>query len=169
MQELALQPKDDIDRTKMEDTLKRRFFYDQAFAIYGGDSRNKDLSLVFNLKPDYFWACHNRSVNLPRCERTVWLWPGGLRSQEQHPASLEAALHPRGADPGDRLHHADTRARTQVGCWFDEDWLNGLIVFFFKTRLGLANVANRDLFTVLEGVCICSFLWFRCSSVRKNQ
>uniref|UniRef100_A0A3Q3DSX1 Glycine--tRNA ligase n=1 Tax=Hippocampus comes TaxID=109280 RepID=A0A3Q3DSX1_HIPCM len=35
-QELALQPKDDIvDRTKMEDTLKRRFFYDQAFAIYG--------------------------------------------------------------------------------------------------------------------------------------
>ncbi|TNM96623.1 hypothetical protein fugu_016284 [Takifugu bimaculatus] len=37
--ELALQPKDDIvDRTKMEDTLKRRFFYDQAFAIYGGVS-----------------------------------------------------------------------------------------------------------------------------------
>lgn len=36
-QELSLQPKDDIvDRTKMEDTLKRRFFYDQAFAIYGG-------------------------------------------------------------------------------------------------------------------------------------
>lgn len=37
MQELALQPKNDIvDRAKMEDTLKRRFFYDQAFAIYGG-------------------------------------------------------------------------------------------------------------------------------------
>lgn len=37
LQELSLQPKDDIvDRTKMEDTLKRRFFYDQAFAIYGG-------------------------------------------------------------------------------------------------------------------------------------
>lgn len=36
-QELSLQPKDDIvDRAKMEDTLKRRFFYDQAFAIYGG-------------------------------------------------------------------------------------------------------------------------------------
>eukprot|EP00069_Balaena_mysticetus_P021197 bmy_13577T0 len=34
--ELALQPKDDVvDRAKMEDTLKRRFFYDQAFAIYG--------------------------------------------------------------------------------------------------------------------------------------
>lgn len=37
LQELALQPKDDIvDRVKMEDTLKRRFFYDQAFSIYGG-------------------------------------------------------------------------------------------------------------------------------------
>lgn len=37
LQELALQPKDDVvDRAKMEDTLKRRFFYDQAFAIYGG-------------------------------------------------------------------------------------------------------------------------------------
>lgn len=37
-QELSLQAKDDIvDRVKMEDTLKRRFFYDQAFAIYGGE------------------------------------------------------------------------------------------------------------------------------------
>lgn len=37
LQELALQPKDDVvDRAKMEDTLKRRFFYDQAFSIYGG-------------------------------------------------------------------------------------------------------------------------------------
>lgn len=25
-----------IDRAKMEDLLKRRFFYDQSFAIYGG-------------------------------------------------------------------------------------------------------------------------------------
>lgn len=24
------------DRSKMEDLLKRRFFYDQSFAIYGG-------------------------------------------------------------------------------------------------------------------------------------
>lgn len=41
LQELSLQPKDDIvDRTKMEDTLKRRFFYDQAFAIYGGKTLN---------------------------------------------------------------------------------------------------------------------------------
>ncbi|RXN09894.1 glycine--tRNA ligase [Labeo rohita] len=45
--ELALQPKDDIvDRTKMEDTLKRRFFYDQAFAIYGGVSGLYDFGPV---------------------------------------------------------------------------------------------------------------------------
>ena len=35
VEELA--PKDDkIDRSKLEDLLKRRFFYDQSFAIYGG-------------------------------------------------------------------------------------------------------------------------------------
>uniref|UniRef100_A0A8C3SX53 Glycine--tRNA ligase n=1 Tax=Chelydra serpentina TaxID=8475 RepID=A0A8C3SX53_CHESE len=45
--ELALQPKDDIvDRSKMEDTLKRRFFYDQAFAIYGGVSGLYDFGPV---------------------------------------------------------------------------------------------------------------------------
>ncbi|OXB63806.1 hypothetical protein ASZ78_016212 [Callipepla squamata] len=45
--ELALQPKDDIvDRVKMEDTLKRRFFYDQAFSIYGGVSGLYDFGPV---------------------------------------------------------------------------------------------------------------------------
>ncbi|KAM9332265.1 glycine--tRNA ligase-like [Pholidichthys leucotaenia] len=45
--ELALQSKDDIvDRPKMEDTLKRRFFYDQAFAIYGGVSGLYDFGPV---------------------------------------------------------------------------------------------------------------------------
>uniref|UniRef100_A0A8C4KUT9 Glycine--tRNA ligase n=1 Tax=Dromaius novaehollandiae TaxID=8790 RepID=A0A8C4KUT9_DRONO len=45
--ELALQPKDDIvDRIKMEDTLKRRFFYDQAFSIYGGVSGLYDFGPV---------------------------------------------------------------------------------------------------------------------------
>lgn len=35
--ELELMPAQaKFDRTKMEDTLKRRFFYDQSFAIYGG-------------------------------------------------------------------------------------------------------------------------------------
>jgi len=35
--ELALMPvQTKFDRSKMEDTLKRRFFYDQSFAIYGG-------------------------------------------------------------------------------------------------------------------------------------
>jgi len=37
--ELDLTPKEEtIDRLKMEDLLKRRFFYDQSFAIYGGVS-----------------------------------------------------------------------------------------------------------------------------------
>uniref|UniRef100_H0YQ25 Glycine--tRNA ligase n=1 Tax=Taeniopygia guttata TaxID=59729 RepID=H0YQ25_TAEGU len=45
--ELALQPKDDIvNRVKMEDTLKRRFFYDQAFSIYGGVSGLYDFGPV---------------------------------------------------------------------------------------------------------------------------
>ncbi|CAI2348891.1 unnamed protein product [Caenorhabditis sp. 36 PRJEB53466] len=35
--EIALAPKDaSFDRLKLEDLLKRRFFYDQSFAIYGG-------------------------------------------------------------------------------------------------------------------------------------
>ncbi|XP_042188119.1 glycine--tRNA ligase [Callorhinchus milii] len=45
--ELSLQPQDDIvDRAKMEDTLKRRFFYDQAFSIYGGVSGLYDFGPV---------------------------------------------------------------------------------------------------------------------------
>ncbi|KAA8580734.1 hypothetical protein FQN60_013692 [Etheostoma spectabile] len=45
--ELAFQPKDDtVDRVKLEDTLKRRFFFDQAFAIYGGVSGLYDLGPV---------------------------------------------------------------------------------------------------------------------------
>ncbi|KAM9839459.1 glycine--tRNA ligase-like isoform 2-T2 [Aulostomus maculatus] len=45
--ELSLQPKDDtVDRVKMEDTLKRRFFYDQAFSIYGGVSGLYDFGPV---------------------------------------------------------------------------------------------------------------------------
>nr|XP_057916319.1 glycine--tRNA ligase-like [Doryrhamphus excisus] len=45
--ELALKPKDDsVDKVKMEDTLKRRFFYDQAFAIYGGVSGLYDFGPV---------------------------------------------------------------------------------------------------------------------------
>lgn len=35
--ELALAPSEEsFDRAKMEDLIKRRFFYDQSFAIYGG-------------------------------------------------------------------------------------------------------------------------------------
>jgi len=42
--ELALRPVHaKLDRTKMEDTLKRRFFYDQSFAIYGGVTGQYDF------------------------------------------------------------------------------------------------------------------------------
>ncbi|XP_076271127.1 glycine--tRNA ligase isoform X1 [Rhynchophorus ferrugineus] len=34
--ELSLAPTSSFDRAKMEDLLKRRFFFDQSFAIYGG-------------------------------------------------------------------------------------------------------------------------------------
>lgn len=36
--ELELTQQDDaFDRARLEDLLKRRFFYDQSFAIYGGN------------------------------------------------------------------------------------------------------------------------------------
>ncbi|XP_023327559.1 glycine--tRNA ligase isoform X2 [Eurytemora carolleeae] len=42
--ELALRPEiGKFDRSKMEDTLKRRFFYDQSFAIYGGITGQYDF------------------------------------------------------------------------------------------------------------------------------
>jgi len=46
--ELELTPQaSSFDRAKMEDLLKRRFFYDQSFAIYGGITGTETLS---NLK-----------------------------------------------------------------------------------------------------------------------
>lgn len=43
-QEIALAPKDAIfERTKLEDLLKRRFFYDNSFSIYGGISGQFDM------------------------------------------------------------------------------------------------------------------------------
>ncbi len=30
---------DDIDRAKLEDLLKQRFFYDMSFSIYGGEQQ----------------------------------------------------------------------------------------------------------------------------------
>lgn len=54
-------------------------------------------------------------MHLVRCEWAVWLWPCWLRSEKQHPSSVEAALHPGGADPWDRLHHAHPRACPEVG------------------------------------------------------
>lgn len=41
--ELQLTPSVTFDRSKMEDLLKRRFFYDQSFAIYGGITGQYDF------------------------------------------------------------------------------------------------------------------------------
>jgi len=42
--ELSLRPTEEkFDRSKMEDLLKRRFFYDQSFAIYGGVTGQYDF------------------------------------------------------------------------------------------------------------------------------
>ena len=41
--ELSLAPSNSFDRSKMEDLLKRRFFYDQSFAIYGGITGQYDF------------------------------------------------------------------------------------------------------------------------------
>lgn len=42
--ELSLTPQlTTFDRAKMEDLLKRRFFYDQSFAIYGGITGQYDF------------------------------------------------------------------------------------------------------------------------------
>ena len=60
--ELELTPKHMfVDRLKLEDLLKRRFFYDQAFAIYGGVSGLYDFgpmgcALKSNLVQ--FWRQH---------------------------------------------------------------------------------------------------------------
>ena len=40
---LKLAPKDSFDRSKMADLIKRRFFYDISFAIYGGITGNFDF------------------------------------------------------------------------------------------------------------------------------
>lgn len=49
--ELSLCPADaSFDRVRMEDLLKRRFFYDQSFAIYGGINLyiTSQLLMMFN-------------------------------------------------------------------------------------------------------------------------
>lgn len=49
--EIELLPKEDlIDRLKLDDLLKRRFFFDQSFSIYGGSSVLFFLTLIFRVK-----------------------------------------------------------------------------------------------------------------------
>ncbi len=63
-----------------------------------------------------------------RCEWAVWFWAGRMCSEEQHSPGLEAALHPGGADSGDRLHHAYTRTRSEVSMHLAYSLLNLFII-----------------------------------------
>ena len=54
LQELALAPKDDFDRGRMEDLLKQRFFFDQSFAIYGGMKKKNTKKKDKMAKPDRY-------------------------------------------------------------------------------------------------------------------
>lgn len=71
-----------------------------------------------NLSLEYDVRGSNCIIHPRRRERSVRFRAGWLRPEEQHPADVEATLHPGGADPGDRLYHAHTGTRPQVsrGC-----------------------------------------------------
>ncbi|XP_018325020.1 glycine--tRNA ligase [Agrilus planipennis] len=56
--ELSLSPHITFDRAKMEDLLKRRFFYDQSFAIYGGITGQFDfgpMGCAFKANLLHYW------------------------------------------------------------------------------------------------------------------
>lgn len=59
--ELALMPAAaTFDRARMEDLMKRRFFYDQSFAIYGGITGQFDFGpMGCALKSNILWAWRN--------------------------------------------------------------------------------------------------------------
>lgn len=46
---LKLSPPDTFDRAKMNDLIKRRFFYDNSFAIYGGITGESSVFIFFIL------------------------------------------------------------------------------------------------------------------------
>lgn len=59
-------------------------------------------------------------ASLPhRCQWFVRLWASRMCSEEQYHPDLEAALYPRGADPGNWLHHAYPWASFKVRFCFD--------------------------------------------------
>lgn len=76
LQELSLRPQEEVvDRLKMDDTLKRRFFYDQSFAIYGGrrkpfQSQPSDGLLAFCTSCFLGLSVH------PCFSRNIWLLIG---------------------------------------------------------------------------------------------
>lgn len=61
---------------------------------------------------------------------------------------MEAALHPGGADPGDRLHDADTRACPQVSVFISEVVVVGNVTRerLVVPRVGLLQSADLWVF-----------------------
>ena len=53
---LKLYPQDTFDRAKMSDLVKRRFFYDNSFAIYGGITGEGEIALV-TADLWFAWTC----------------------------------------------------------------------------------------------------------------
>jgi glycyl-tRNA synthetase len=84
-----------VDRLKMDDLLRRRFFYDQSFALYGGE-------------------CRVVCARMCRCDWFVRLWPNGLCDEDEHVGCVAAAFRARGSHVASRMCYAHTRACTQV-------------------------------------------------------
>lgn len=78
------------------------------------------------------WSAHSLLLSR-RCEWSVWLWACWLCLEEQHHSDLEAALYPRGTDPGNRLHHAHPGAGFEVR----STWRGTLLIVYVLITLRL--------------------------------
>jgi hypothetical protein len=78
-----------IDRFKLEDLLKRRFFYDQSFAIYGGIAGKL---ILLNVKL------------ISKIFRSLRLWADGMCIEAEHDSSLANPFHPRRGHARSRVH-----------------------------------------------------------------
>ena len=90
-----------FDKSVLDATLSRRFFFAPAFEIYGGE-----FYPYQSRRPD-----HQLIVFSPRCGRLVRLWTDGLSTTSEHYRCVEEALHHRRGHAGIRYHHHDA-----VGC-----------------------------------------------------
>lgn len=80
-------PEEKLDRAKLEDTLKRRFFYNLAFSLYGGEwvwrcllplSSHSFLHSAFSLLPSSFLPLLPLSPLPPPSPPSPFLPPSGV-------------------------------------------------------------------------------------------